>query len=80
MQSRLESLVETCINIASGFVVSLVFWTLVIVPVYHLPVSYAQNLEITLLFTVLSVARSYLWRRFFNAGMHRAVRTMLRKR
>lgn len=79
-QSRLESLIESSINIASGFVVSLVFWTFVVVPVWHLPVTFTQNLEITGWFTVLAVARSYLWRRFFNADLHRAVHGFLKGR
>lgn len=65
-QTRLESFIESSINIASGFVVSLLFWTYVVVPVWHLPVMLHQNLQITGCFTVLSVIRSYLWRRIFN--------------
>ena len=73
-QSKLESFVESCLNTATGFIVSLTFWTFVVVPVWHLPVSMRQNLIITVWFTVLSVARSYVWRRFFNAGIHRYIR------
>jgi hypothetical protein len=72
-QTRLESFVESCLNTATGFLVSLTFWTFVVVPVWHLPVTMHQNLVITFWFTVLSVARSYVWRRFFNARIHRAV-------
>lgn len=79
-QSRLESFVESCLNTASGFVVSLTFWTLVVVPVWHLPVSMTQNLIITFWFTVLSVARSYVWRRFFNARIHRGIHRWVRER
>ena len=76
-QTRTESLVESSINIASGFVVSFLFWTLVVVPVWQLPITMTQNLEIVGSFTVLAVARSYLWRRFFNAGLHRRVHRLL---
>jgi len=79
-QTRLESFLESCVNTASGFIVSYVFWVAVIVPVYDLPVTHAQNFIITCMFTVLSVARSYLWRRFFNAGVHRAIHMGLTKR
>ncbi len=80
-QTRIESLIESCLNIATGFVVSLAFWTLVVVPVWNLPVRFVDNLAITGCFTVLAIARSYLWRRFFNNGMHKAVhRFVLRAR
>ena len=65
-QSQMASFIEACMNTASGFVVSLLFWTYVVVPVWHLPVTMSQNLVITGCFTVLSVARSYIWRRVFN--------------
>ena len=66
MQTRYQSLIESLLNIGSGFFVSLAVWTVLIVPVWHLPVNMVENLQITCVFTVVSVARSYLWRRFFN--------------
>ncbi len=77
-QSRLESLIEASINIGSGFIVSLLLWTFVIVPVWNLPVNMSQNLIITGLFTVLSIVRSYIWRRFFNAGLHKRIHEWVR--
>lgn len=65
-QSRTMSAVEQLLNVGSGFVISLVFWTYVVVPVWQLPVKMVENLEITAAFTVLSVARGYVWRRLFN--------------
>ncbi len=65
-QTPLASFIEACLNTASGFVVSLLFWTYVVVPVWHLPVTMNENLVITACFTVLSVVRSYIWRRVFN--------------
>lgn len=66
MQSRLESTVEALLNIGSGFIISLLLWTFVIVPVWDLPVKMHDNLAITSLFTVVSIVRSYIWRRIFN--------------
>lgn len=60
------SLLEQTLNVGSGFVLSLAFWTFVVVPVWHLPVRMAENLQITGAFTVLSIARGYVWRRAFN--------------
>lgn len=72
-QSRLGSLIEACLNTASGFVLSFLAWQWIIVPLAGLPVDNLMNLQITAFFTVLSVARSYVWRRFFNARLHLAV-------
>lgn len=77
-QTKLESLLETCINIAIGFCVSLTFWTFVVVPVWHLPVTMMQNIHITLAFTVLAIARGYVVRRFFNAQIHKAIHRWVR--
>ncbi|AUN95438.1 DUF7220 family protein [Pseudazoarcus pumilus] len=70
MQTRLQSFIEQCLNVGSGFIVSLAFWTWVVVPVWGLPVQMAENLQITAAFTALSVARGYVWRRVFN-HLHR---------
>lgn len=72
-QTKLESLLETCVNIAIGFVISLAFWTLVINPYYGFGTKFVQNIEITVAFTVLAIARQYTVRRFFNAALHKAV-------
>lgn len=72
-QTKLESLVEASANTASGFAASYVFWIVAVVPLFHLNVSHTDNFVITCMFTVLSVIRSYLWRRFFNAGVHKLV-------
>ena len=66
-QSKLETLVETTLNIASGFVIAWLVW------MYWVPIfwpmhtsSAAVGFGLTMLFTVTSFIRSYLWRRFFN--------------
>jgi heme/copper-type cytochrome/quinol oxidase subunit 4 len=64
-QSRLASLAETCTSIAIGFAVSVVL-TAVVMPAYGHDVTLGQNLQITAIFTVASVARGYLVRRAFN--------------
>jgi hypothetical protein len=66
MQSRVGSAVEQVLNIGSGFFISLLLWSFIIVPVWDLDVSMNDNLTITGIFTVVSVVRGYVWRRFFN--------------
>lgn len=69
-QSRLVSFVEANMNVFSGFFISLAVWIFLVAPLYSIEVSYGQNLEITGIFTVFSVARTYIVRRFFNNGWH----------
>lgn len=71
-QTRLESLVETLLNIGSGYLVAL-FIQAIMVKIYDLPLSTADNMLITGIFTVASILRSYFWRRFFANGLHRWV-------
>jgi hypothetical protein len=75
MQTRLSSLIEAVINVAIGFVVSLVLTALVL-PAYGHAVTFSENLQITGIFTIASIARSYAVRRWFNARIHAAARAL----
>lgn len=70
-QSRLESLIETCLSTAIGYVVALCS-QLVIFPLFGVHLSLGSNLLIGLWFTAVSVARGYAVRRWFNARLKRA--------
>lgn len=72
-QTRFESLIETSLNTASGFVVAFLVWQFIAAPLMGYTVTLHDNFVITSIFTVASVLRGYVWRRFFNAGLHRAV-------
>ncbi len=67
MQSKRMSLIETVLNVSSGFVISLLLWQFVVCPVWEIERSFRQGIEVTMLFTVASIVRGYLWRRLFNA-------------
>lgn len=64
-QSRLGSFTESCLNTASGFVVSLLVWQWLVAPLFGLPIDWAMNFGITAIFTIVSVLRGYVWRRVF---------------
>lgn len=59
-------MVETITNVAIGLIVSFLS-QVVIFKLYDIHISLAQNLELTLYFTVVSILRSYALRRFFNS-------------
>ena len=63
MQSKLESFIESVLNTLIGFV--LAFTTsAILLPLMGLPISAGQNFVITLVFSVVSIVRGYLVRRF----------------
>lgn len=65
-QLRRHSLLESCLNTASGFLVSYLAWPVVCRWVLHMPFHAGPGFEVIGVFTVLSIARNYLWRRVFN--------------
>lgn len=65
MQTKKQSLIESMINVAVGFGISLAS-TFVILPLVGVHSTPSDNLLITFYFTLISIARSYLLRRFFN--------------
>lgn len=67
-QSKLESFIETCINTAIGYVVALLSQLLVF-PLVGIHVPFSTNLEIGAWFTLISIARGYVIRRWFNARL-----------
>ena len=64
-QSKVMSLVESLTNVAVGILVSFAS-QLVIFKAYGINIALADNVMITLWFTVVSVLRSYALRRVFN--------------
>ena len=70
-QTRLGSLIEAWINVAIGFAINFCA-NLLILPLIGFHISISQNLFIGVLYTLISVARSYVIRRWFNARLHAA--------
>jgi len=65
-QSRVMSLVEAVANVVVGYGVAVLTQALVF-PVFGIATSLGQNLGIGLVFTVVSIVRSYTLRRAFEA-------------
>lgn len=70
-QSRLGSLIEAWANIAIGYLVALLSQILVF-PMFGIHVPLSTNLWIGAWFTAISLVRSYVLRRWFNARLRRA--------
>ena len=65
MQTKKFSLIESIISTFIGFGVSLLI-QVIIYPIMGIPVTFSQNILITLIFTIVSILRGYMVRRFFN--------------
>lgn len=74
-QTRLESLIESIINIAIRYFVALVSQWLIF-PMFGIHVSLTDNLLIGAWFTGVSLVRSYVIRRWFNARLHAAAKAI----
>ena len=68
-QTRIGSFIEACVNVVIGFGVALAS-QVVIFPLFGIRVPFSTNLAIGAWFTVISIARSYIVRRWFNARLH----------
>ena len=65
-QSRAQSALETAANITFGYGINFAA-NLTILPMFGYHVTVRDNITIGLIYTVISIARSYLLRRGFNA-------------
>ena len=65
MQTKYQSLIESLTNILIGYLTALLSQVLIF-PLFDIYVSLQDNLLIGLYFTIISLIRSYLVRRYFN--------------
>jgi hypothetical protein len=65
MQTRRQSLFESCINVAIGYGVAIVS-QITVFPLFSIQIPLASNLAIGAIFTIISIGRSYMVRRVFN--------------
>lgn len=68
-QTRLGSFIEAWANIVIGLGINLL-GQLIIFPLVGIHVTFGANLKIMVFFTFVSLARSYVLRRWFNARLH----------
>lgn len=65
MQTRTQSALEMAANYASAYVIAFVA-NCIVLPMLGYPVNLKDAGIITFIFTCISIARSYIWRRIFN--------------
>jgi len=69
-QSRRESLIESALNVLVGYVVA-VGSQMFIFPLFGIEMTVGKSLGIAWCFTMVSLARHYCIRRFFNGRLWR---------
>lgn len=67
-QKRTQSFIESLLNVVVGFVVSF-YANLVVLPWFGFKVSTRDAFGIGIIFTLISIVRSYILRRIFNKIM-----------
>jgi len=68
-QTKLGSLYEALINIVIGWVINFTA-NMTIFPLFGWEISVEQNIWLGTIYTVISLVRSYVIRRWFNAKLH----------
>lgn len=76
-QTRIGSFIESLMNIVIGYGVALLS-QIAIFPLFDIHVPLSTNLWIGAWFTAISLVRSYVIRRWFNARLHCAAQAMAR--
>ena len=71
-QTRKASLAEALLNVAIGYGVALLS-QIIVFPWFGIRIGLAENVAIGLIFTVISIVRSFALRRFFEALRVRGV-------
>lgn len=70
-QSKLSSFIEALMNVAIGFGINYIA-NLLIFPLFDMHISLIDNLWMGMIYTIISIVRSYVIRRWFNAKIHQA--------
>ena len=66
MQSKKESLIETLTSVFVGWLIGVIL-NMLVLPLFDYDVKLTDGVLISIIFTAVSVVRSYVVRRFFNS-------------
>ena len=77
-QTKLESLAEVLINVVIGWGIAFVT-QLIVFPKFGIHVPLSSQFWISVIFTIVSIIRGYVIRRWFNAGIHKLAIQCIRK-
>ena len=66
MQSKRESMIESLTSVFAGWLIGVVL-NMLVLPLFDYNVSLTDGVLISIIFTIISIVRGYLIRRFFNS-------------
>ena len=66
MQSKRESMIETLTSVFVGWLIGVIL-NMLVLPLFDYNITVVDSLLVSLIFTVISVIRGYVIRRFFNS-------------
>ena len=66
MQSKRESMIETLTSVFVGWIIGVIL-NMLVLPLFDYDVNLTDGVLISIIFTAVSVVRSYVVRRFFNS-------------
>ena len=66
MQSKKQSLIETLTSVFVGWLIGVIL-NMLVLPLFDYNITVVDSLWVSLIFTAVSVIRSYIIRRFFNS-------------
>ena len=66
MQSKKQSLIETLTSVFVGWLIGVIL-NLTVLPLFDYNITVVDSLWVSLIFTVVSVIRGYIIRRWFNS-------------
>lgn len=75
-QTKLGSFIEAMANTLIGYIINLGV-QLLVYPWFGATFTFSQNIAIGLIFMAVSITRSYILRRWFNARLHKATQALL---
>ena len=70
MQTKRQSLIETLTSVFVGWLIGVIL-NMLVLPLFDYNITVVDSLLVSLIFTVISVVRGYLIRRFFNSKEER---------
>ena len=66
MQSKRESLIETLTNVGIGWFISFIA-NMLVLPLFGYNINLTDGVLISIIFTIISIVRGYVVRRWFNS-------------
>ncbi len=66
MQSKRESMIETLTNVSIGWFISFIA-NMLVLPLFGYNINLTDGVLISIIFTIISIVRGYVVRRWFNS-------------